>query len=202
MKIYRPGNGIMAHTGSPRPCLSHPTPLLTAPPRVFEYLNLLKVSHAAPRSPLKPPPAPSRHFRGKGRLIYKMLLCQLVKVQVVQEAALQDVTRCRAYLLSYCNISLARVNELDTGCPRPARQTELLCTPPSFVSACRQAAAAASENSPSTTQAGGRRRGGASAVITCAFFNAAQHLFGINCRNPPLMRYDKQTPPVQKAPPF
>lgn len=84
-----------------------------------------------------------------------MLLCQLVKVQVVQEAALQDVTRCRAYLPSYCNISLAGVNELDTGCPRPARQTELLCTPPSFVSACRQATAAASENSQSTTRARG-----------------------------------------------
>lgn len=82
-----------------------------------------------------------------------MLLCQLVKVQVVQEAALQDVTRCRTYLPSYCNISLAGVNELDTGCPRPARQTELLCAPPSFVSACRQAAA--SENSQSTTRAGG-----------------------------------------------
>lgn len=97
-----------------------------------------------------------------------MLLCQLVKVQVVQEAALQDVTRCRAYLPSYCNISLAGVNELDTGCPQPARQTELLCTPPSFVSACRQAAAAASENSQSATWAGGGV-GGASAVITCAF---------------------------------
>lgn len=73
--------------------------------------------------------------------MYKMLLCQLVKVQVLQEAALQDVTRCHAYLLSHCNISLAGVNELDTGCPQPAQQTELPCTPPSFLSACHQPAA-------------------------------------------------------------
>lgn len=61
-----------------------------------------------------------------------MLLCHSVKVQVLQGAALQDVTRCRAYLLSHCNISLAGVNELDTGRPQPAQQTELPCTPPSF----------------------------------------------------------------------
>lgn len=33
------------------------------------------------------------------------------------------MTRHRAYLLSHSNISLAEVNELDTGRPQPAPQT-------------------------------------------------------------------------------
>lgn len=63
----------------------------------------------------------------KRPLIYEipLLLCQMVRVQFLQEAALKDVTRCHAYLLSHCNFSLAEVNELDTGCPQPAQQTRV-----------------------------------------------------------------------------
>ena len=67
-----------------------------------------------------------------------MLLCQLERVQVLQEEALQDATLCHAYLLFHCNISFAEVNELDTGCPLPAQQP---CTPSSFLSARHQLAA-------------------------------------------------------------
>lgn len=67
-----------------------------------------------------------------------VLLCQLVRVQVLQGAALQEVAQCHAYLLSLCNIFLAEVNELDIRCPHPAQQTELLCTPSPFLSPRRQ----------------------------------------------------------------
>lgn len=58
-----------------------------------------------------------------------MVLCQLVRVQALQGAALQHVTRCRAYCLFHCNISFTEVNELDTGCPQPAQQSYLVPRP-------------------------------------------------------------------------
>lgn len=72
--------------------------------------------------------------------MYEMpkLLCQLERVQVLQEAALQDATLCHSYLMFHSNISFAEVNELDTGCPQPAPHP---CTPSSFLSACHQPAA-------------------------------------------------------------
>lgn len=93
-------------------------------------------------------------LKRKGPLIYEMLLCQSVKVQVLQEAALQDATRCRAYLLSHSNISLAKVNELDTERPRPAPQTQLPCTHPSF--SLRQVAKPDVSATPGTAGLAGR----------------------------------------------
>lgn len=123
-----PGSSIMMYTPSHQRCLSHPC--------LWIFKSTYSIIHNSPFS--------SQILREKRPLIYEMLmlLCQLVRVQVLQEAALQDVTRCRAYLLSHCNVSLAEVNELDTGCPWPAQQTELPRTPPSFFpSTCHQPAA-------------------------------------------------------------
>lgn len=100
------------------------------------YSNVFTGSHTIPRPPLKTIPPLQR----KNSLKYEMpeQLCQFGRVQVLQGTALQDVTPCHADLLFHCNISLAEVNEIDTGCPQTAQQS---CTPSSLLSACHQLAA-------------------------------------------------------------
>ncbi len=100
------GSSIMMYTPSPQPCLRHPCGWI--------FKSTYCITHSSPFWNAIPP------LQRKRPLIYEMpmLLCQSVKVQVLQEAALQDVTRCHAYILSHCNISLAEVNELDTGWPQ------------------------------------------------------------------------------------
>lgn len=100
-----PGSSIMMYTSSHQPCLSHPCLCI--------FKSTYSIIRNSPFSSKKTIPPLQR----KTPLIYEMpmLLCQLVRVQVLQEAALQDVT-CAVHI--FCLIvtfPLPRLMSLTPG---------------------------------------------------------------------------------------